>query len=1146
MVFKMRGKKGPLLVKAQDIGGPIRKLLIVFLGILIMIAIPLPKTSSELCDFEIDVNQASECRSNADNITIVSDADLQTQAQQKGWQGNGTEANPYIIEGYEFQDAVNYDSVQIGNVTLFFVVRECSFQDSGIRLVDVTNGLVANNSFVGSRLYIHDSTVEVRGNSFSDLAECVITEGSPTLRIAGNLFTNCSKWGVHLDAGRSFNITENLFRDTGLYLNSGSDGNIIDNEFDNGSLFFHPIRTRVIGNTIRAFNWTAVYISSADSAILRDNTIEVTGTRKGWQEKGYTFAIEIDHTRYVTLRNNSMLGAGVRLRGTSYYMGTHDIDGSNTVDGVPILYIKDRVDIQVPMGYSQYILINCTDFNLSGLDLRGGGYNVYIANTDGGTIQRNRISRFFDNPIAIRNSDNIIVTKNVIRDGEGWIDNDYADNVLISDNYFMNISSWDAVRAWRCKGIKVLRNYFVDMSGSAAFFYMDSSGGTVAYNHLKASYLDAIDIHGDDYLAHHNYFVDNNLDPGTGEPRGPQAACTKAVAWDDGSAGNYWSDYQYWYPDATNDNWTWDEPYVVLPGRAQDNHPLVNFYDVIPPIAVAGDDITIKMGDTLDLDGSASIDNIGIRDYRWTFFSQGQVELHGMRVSHTFEGRGYIRVTLRVTDAVGNWDEDHFYVTVVDPVAPVARAGEDVTVNQGTAVTFDASLSTDNFAIRSYLWSFVYGDHTVQRDQAIFNFRFDIPGKYVVTLTVADFDDNKDTDELVVTVLDTVEPRAVAGEDVDIEQHQKASFDASRSYDNVGIVHLEWSFEYRGETVVRNTYIFEFTFDVVGSFVVTLNVSDAAGNWADDKIIVTVHDVTPPSADAGEDIVIGQGEYAQFNGAGCRDNVGIWNWSWDFVYRERAIYLPGPSPEFLFMDMGTYVVRLTVMDEAGNWAEDELTVTVLDATPPQARAVPLHEIYQHQTVEFDATMSEDNVGIEGYLWAFEYGGKNITLHGPTPRFTFDLAGEYVVGLLLTDAEGNQNTTSVLVKVSDTEPPKAIAQGDIHIMVGEEAVFNGTASTDNVGVVKWGWAFKYRKLDQLLSGPEASFVFDEPGVYAVSLTVWDEQGFGDTTTFKVHVESLEGPSDDDAGSGLWLLLLIMVVILATVAGLFLLKGRMAQG
>jgi PKD repeat protein len=94
------------------------------------------------------------------------------------------------------------------------------------------------------------------------------------------------------------------------------------------------------------------------------------------------------------------------------------------------------------------------------------------------------------------------------------------------------------------------------------------------------------------------------------------------------------------------------------------------------------------------------------------------------------------------------------------------------------------------------------------------------------------------------------------------------------------------------------------------------------------------------------------------------------------------------------------------------------------------------------------------------------------------------------------------------------PVFARAGDDVSVFVGEEAVFNGSLSTGNGDIANFTWTFQYDNRTISLFGPSASFVFQVPGNYTVTLTVTDSLGFSTSDTMTVVVQ--ERPS------GKWLL------------------------
>jgi parallel beta-helix repeat protein len=91
--------------------------------------------------------------------------------------------------------------------------------------------------------------------------------------------------------------------------------------------------------------------------------------------------------------------------------------------------------------------------------------------------------------------------------------------------------------------------------------------------------------------------------------------------------------------------------------------------------------------------------------------------------------------------------------------------------------------------------------------------------------------------------LDITQPSANAGQDQKVNVEEAASFDASGSSDNIGIVSYEWDFG-DGTKAMGKTTIHTYTSPK--TYTVTLTVRDAAGNIGTDTLTVTV--LTPAEA----------------------------------------------------------------------------------------------------------------------------------------------------------------------------------------------------------------------------------------------------------------------------------------------------------
>ena len=76
---------------------------------------------------------------------------------------------------------------------------------------------------------------------------------------------------------------------------------------------------------------------------------------------------------------------------------------------------------------------------------------------------------------------------------------------------------------------------------------------------------------------------------------------------------------------------------------------------------------------------------------------------------------------------------------------------------------------------------------------------------------------------------------------------------------------------------------------------------------------------------------------------------------------------------------------------------------------------------------------------------------------------------------------------------DGDVPLPDAGQDTDICQGENFIFNGSGSTDNVGIVNYTWTFSYDNSDIFLYGIAQYFVFDITGKYSITLNTTDVGG-----------------------------------------------------
>ena len=193
----------------------------------------------------------------------------------------------------------------------------------------------------------------------------------------------------------------------------------------------------------------------------------------------------------------------------------------------------------------------------------------------------------------------------------------------------------------------------------------------------------------------------------------------------------------------------------------------------------------------------------------------------------------------------------------------------------------------------------------------------------------------------------------------------------------------------------------------------------------------------PPTADAGPDQTVVEGQSVKLDGSGSSDaNDSIRYYFWEqtggssvTLSDETAAKPEFSSPE-LFTDTAVFTFRLTVEDFFGATGTDTVTVTVRDSgnDPPVADAGPDQTIIQRYVVTLDASGTTDPNGqddIKSYLWK-QTEGIGVKLSDETavkPTFTApevytsDQPETLIFKLTVADAadETSEDTVTITVE-----------------------------------------------------------------------------------------------------------------------------------
>ncbi len=493
-------------------------------------------------------------------------------------------------------------------------------------------------------------------------------------------------------------------------------------------------------------------------------------------------------------------------------------------------------------------------------------------------------------------------------------------------------------------------------------------------------------------------------------------------------------------------------------GNVTTETAVVNVIDATKP-EVKAKNITVE----LDENGIATITPEDMND--GSYDSCGSINLTLSKTTFNCEEIGNNVVTLIGTDGNGNTETDNAIVTVVDNSAPVVVT-QDITINldmYGQAIIEpkdllvicdDAVIEENNGGGNGGGGGFVPGagntatafdtfsaEPTCTKDNckitsimaSIEQFDCSHIGTNVVTITVTDGQGNSTTATANVTVVDPIGPTAIAQDiTVDLNANGQASIDAD-DIDNGSSDNCSFT---------KSIDVTDFDCDDVGNNqVVTLTVTDAAGNTAIATANVTVRDLIAPTAIA-QDVTVS----LDANGQASIDVDDINNGSSDNCSFTTSI----SKTDFDCNDVGDNTVILTVTDAAGNSSTANATVTVTDIIAPTA-------IVQDITIQLDANGqasitaaqidngSSDNCGID-----------TITID--TPDFDCTNLGPNTVTMTVTDVNGLSSTTTATVTVQDQIAPVIVPQNitvDLdangQVTISENQVYSSI--TDNCSVTE---------------------------------------------------------------------------------------------
>jgi len=250
---------------------------------------------------------------------------------------------------------------------------------------------------------------------------------------------------------------------------------------------------------------------------------------------------------------------------------------------------------------------------------------------------------------------------------------------------------------------------------------------------------------------------------------------------------------------------------------------------------------------------------------------------------------------------------------------------------------------------------------------------------------------------------------------------------------------------------------------------------------------------------------------------------------WDFGDPATAAASSESRCQHTYLNPGTYVVTLTVSDDAGAVDSQQVPIVVTNAPPTAQASVSNDNPYPGDVVSFTASGSVDINGvIVSYDWDF---GDGNTATGATVLHDYFQSGYYVVTLTITDNDGATTIKhlNMNVRTPNTSGPPSCGGGgscsgsSTHVKavvsglptscgaparVGDPITLDATYSfSDGSRIVSYYWDFGD---GTTASGPIVTHTYASAYAYAVRLTVTTEDGCTDTCQVACSVGSATCP------------------------------------
>jgi len=547
---------------------------------------------------------------------------------------------------------------------------------------------------------------------------------------------------------------------------------------------------------------------------------------------------------------------------------------------------------------------------------------------------------------------------------------------------------------------------------------------------------------------------------------------------------------------------------------------LVRSTDLISPVVARFTTTPSSIPFTVDFDASTSTStDAAIVSYDWSFGDGNSGS--GEFTSHTYAAPGFYTVTLTITDALGNSDDQTQTIEVEDPNAVGAYLEQD------GLLVIEAEHFEENVTRNGQTWT----EATTFTGYEGTGAMAALPDNGQIYTT--DYGANSPYMNLLADFTNTgtfyvwVRVRAVSSGNTLHVGLNNIETSSAEGLESNNFSDWEWIRTRKSDGGDATLFI-----DSPGEHNITIWIREDGIHF--DRIVLTTDaGFVPTGGGPTESPQAGMAPTASFtadpsSGAAPLTvnfdasastppaGASLTSFSWTFGDGNSGT---GEITSHTFTAEGTYTVSLVVEDSNGNADVATTTITV-DATPttdpiaiftasPLTGTAPL-------LVDFDATASipPTDATITAYDWDF---GDGSTGTGAITSHTYATEGTYTAELTVTASNGNTASTTTTITVDPTpvgDPVAAFTATPTSGIAPLAVSFDASASAppDGATIDSYAWDFGDGNSD---SGVTPTHTYSTEGTYSATLTVTDSNGNSDTATETITVDPDTPPPGDGA-------------------------------